>query len=166
MNDCVKTVRLDFKKTSLLENIEAQWEYWLDHFQINTSISGFLNTGVGENNSANTCLALSLNIGLPAVFAIAYQAYILAGKDHPCWHQQARSVEREEDICAALTRPAFVGLLSSHILLCRKDGWGVEIYSWLSGVMFRSLSRFMFRTQRRPVGVRDLLWRRHTELML
>lgn len=32
--------------------------------------------------------------------------------------------------------------------------------------MLRSLSGFMFRTQRRPVGVRDLLCRRHTELML
>lgn len=52
----------------------------------------------------------------------------------PRWHRRARSVEREEDICAASTRPACVGLPSSHIGLCRKDGWGVEIYSWLSAV--------------------------------
>ncbi len=114
----------------------------------------------------NTCLALSLNTCLLTILVMAYQAYILAGNDHPCWHQQARPVRCEQDICAAVNRPAFVGFPSSHILLCRKDGWGVEIYFWLSGVMLRSLSRFMFRTQRILVGVRDLLCRRNIELML
>lgn len=37
---------------------------------------------------------------------MAYPAYILAGEDHRCWHQHARSVDCEENICAALTRPA------------------------------------------------------------
>lgn len=36
---------------------------------------------------------------------------MLADKGSLCWHQQAKSVEREEDICAKLTRPALVGSL-------------------------------------------------------
>ena len=88
---------------------------------------------------------------------IARGLYILAGEDLPRGPQQAWSVECVQDICAASTRPAFLGLQSSHILLCWKDGWGVEIYSWLSGVMLRSPSWFTFGTQKRPVGVRFIV---------
>lgn len=82
----------------------------------------------------------------------------------PCWQQPARSVELEEDTSAGHSRPAFIDLLSSHTLLCRKKRWGVEIYSDCL-VLCSGLTRFMPGTQRRPVGGRDVLCRWHTELI-
>lgn len=52
------------------------------------------------------------------------KAYLLAGKDHPHWHPIVRSVECERDICAALTRPAFVGSQATFCFAGRMGGVG------------------------------------------
>lgn len=109
----------------LTKRCQSNDSYRLDHFQTPTSVDFlYIRTAVSEHTLSPQSihrLAHSLCKGISSLH--------FGRKEHPCWHQQARSVEREEDICAALTRPAFVDLLSSHTLLCRKDGWRVNIYS-------------------------------------
>lgn len=83
----------------------------------------------------------------------------LFGDSFPCWHQPARSVEPEEDTSAGCSRPAVIDLLSSHALL-----WGEEMYSSCL-VLCSGITTFMPGTQRRPVGVGDLVRRWHTELI-
>lgn len=88
----------------------------------------------------------------------------LFGDSFPCWHQPATSVEPEEDTSAGCSRPAVIDLLSSHALLCTKKLWGEEMYSSCL-VLCSGITTFMPGTQRRPVSVRDLLRRWHTELI-
>lgn len=104
----------------------------------------------------------SVNISLSTK---TYQAYTLAGRCIPPGVNRLEQWNMRRTYCIApQTRPAFIDLLSSHVLVCRKDEWGVEKYSDCL-VLCSGLTRFMFRPQRSPVGVRDLLCRWHTELM-
>lgn len=121
----------------------------------------------GGRQCANICLALILNIGLPTVSAMPYQAYILAGHARlpvgidrlDQWNVRRTYVQRRLDPPALACHPPTLGFAG------RMGGEWKFIPDCLLFTL-RSLSRFVFRTQRRPVGVRVLLCRRPTETML
>lgn len=84
----------------------------------------------------------------PADFVTAYLAHSLAGEGDPRVRRQAKPVEREEDICTAVSGLAFVGWLSAHVELCRR-AVGLDMCSLC--LVLRSLHGFSFRTPRRPM---------------
>lgn len=106
-------------------------------------------------------------MGLPTVSAMPYQAYILAGHARlpvgidglDQWNVRRTYVQRRLDPPALACHPPTLGFAG------RMGGEWKFIPDCLLFTL-RSLSRFVFRTQRRPVGVRVLLCRRPTETML